>query len=85
MRTKRRASVFFFALAVAAAPLSWAEGLPAARPESVGLSAARLLRINETMKRYVDEGKWMGRARPSREAQACSRPRPTTRASSRCS
>lgn len=57
METRR---AFLLALAIAAAPLCWAQGLPAATPESVGLSAARLSRLGETMKRYVDEGKIAG-------------------------
>jgi CubicO group peptidase (beta-lactamase class C family) len=38
----------------------FAADLPKARPEVVGLSAARLARIGEVMQRYVDEGKLGG-------------------------
>lgn len=57
MKTRR---AFLLALAVAAAPPCWPQALPAATPESAGLSAARLSRLGETMKRYVDEGKVAG-------------------------
>ena len=59
-RKTRRVGAFLLALAFVAPPLGWAQGLPAAAPESVGLSAARLRRLSETMKRYVDEGKIAG-------------------------
>ena len=37
-----------------------AAGLPAAPPESLGFSPERLARIDDAMKRYVDEGKLAG-------------------------
>jgi CubicO group peptidase (beta-lactamase class C family) len=42
-----------------AVPL-WAQGLPAASPESVGMSAQRLARISETFKREVEQGNMAG-------------------------
>src|SRR5688572_12459929 len=56
----RQVLAFLFALALAGAPLSWAQGLPVTTPESVGMSTGRLKRINETMKRYIDDGKIAG-------------------------
>ena len=47
-------------LLLAAAPHAFGEGLPAGKPELVGLSAARLARIGEAMKRSVDEGRLAG-------------------------
>src|SRR5262245_65434112 len=50
-----------FSLALALAlPPARAQGLPAAPPESLGLSSVRLARIDEAMKRAVDEGKLAG-------------------------
>ena len=49
---------FLLALTLTASAL--AQGLPAAAPESVGMSAARLQRLSAAMKRAVDEGKAPG-------------------------
>jgi CubicO group peptidase (beta-lactamase class C family) len=38
----------------------FADELPIARPETVGLSSARLARLSEVMQRYVDEGRLGG-------------------------
>src|SRR5512137_1165805 len=47
-----------FALAIALPAL--AAELPRTRPETVGLSSARLARIGEVMQRYVDQGRLGG-------------------------
>jgi len=39
---------------------AFASGLPAAPPESLGFSPERLTRIDDAMKRYVDDGKLAG-------------------------
>ena len=46
-------------VALAVQPLA-AQGLPAASPESVGLSSDRLERIDRVMREYVDEGRIAG-------------------------
>jgi Beta-lactamase len=46
-------------VALAGPPLA-AQGLPAASPESVGLSSDRLERIDRVMREYVDEGRVAG-------------------------
>jgi CubicO group peptidase (beta-lactamase class C family) len=59
---RRIKSFRFFILAallLVAAPLT-ADKLPLARPETVGLSSARLERLSEVMQKYVDEGKLGG-------------------------
>ena len=50
----RRIGVFFLALALTAA------SLPADKPEAVGLSSERLLRINQMIQRYIDDGRISG-------------------------
>ena len=52
------AVVFVIALWTAAAAL--AQGLPAATPESIGMSGQRLARIGEAFKKEVDQGKLPG-------------------------
>ena len=42
------------------ASTGWADGIPTARPEEVGLSSERLARIAPVMQRYVDQGKVAG-------------------------
>lgn len=47
------------ALLIASAVLcsaSWAQGLPRAQPETVGMSAARLALLDSTLQHYVDSG-----------------------------
>jgi hypothetical protein len=41
--------------------LAWAQGLPAAKPEEVGLSSERLARITETLRHDVAQGTLPGR------------------------
>jgi len=53
---KSLALLVLFALALPA----FADKLPIARPETVGLSSARLARLSEVMQRYVDEGRLGG-------------------------
>jgi CubicO group peptidase (beta-lactamase class C family) len=53
-----------FAVSVAFAPAAWAQSapqpLPVAKPEQVGMSAEKLARIGQTLKREVDQGKLPG-------------------------
>jgi len=53
-----------FAVSVAFAPAAWAQSapqpLPAALPGEVGMSAEKLARIGQTLKREVDQGKLPG-------------------------
>jgi len=57
MNAKRLAFAFVTAFWTVAA---WAQGLPAAAPESVGMSAPRLARISDAFKKEIDEGKLPG-------------------------
>ena len=57
---KRFISAGLCVLALAAAPLAWAESLPTAKPEDLGLSSQRLQRIGEVFKQEVDQGKLPG-------------------------
>ena len=43
-----------------AAPLAFAQGLPTARPEEVGLSSARLARVTEMVKGEIAKGRYPG-------------------------
>lgn len=51
--------VMFVALAVSAA-IAWAQALPAARPEQVGLSSERLDRIGPMLRSEIEKGKFPG-------------------------
>jgi CubicO group peptidase (beta-lactamase class C family) len=51
-------SLWCAALGVAA--VSWGQGLPAASPESVGMSSERLARVTETFKNEVAQGRLPG-------------------------
>ena len=55
---RRGLAPFIVALTIAVS--SFAQGLPLAAPESVGMSAARLQRLSAAMKRAVDEEKLPG-------------------------
>lgn len=56
----------------------WAQGLPMARPEQVGLSAERLTRIGDVLQREIDKQKLPGAvalvARRGRVPWSLSRP-----------
>ena len=54
MTSMRRIGILLLALTFTAA------SLPADKPEAVGLSSERLLRINQMIQRYVDEGQITG-------------------------
>jgi CubicO group peptidase (beta-lactamase class C family) len=56
--TRRVAATLVLVLTLTASAL--AQGLPAAAPESVGMSGARLKRLSAAMKRAVDEGRAAG-------------------------
>ncbi len=60
MNAKRMAIRFAAGIAFLAAVASWAQGLPVAAPESVGMSAPRLARIGEAFKKEIDQGKLPG-------------------------
>lgn len=60
MRLKRILTLAVSVTALGSAAVLWAQGLPTATPESVGLSAQRLARIGETFKREVDQGNLPG-------------------------
>jgi CubicO group peptidase (beta-lactamase class C family) len=48
------------AIAVAAAPLAWAQSLPSAQPEQVGMSTQRLQNVAQVFKQEIDQGKLPG-------------------------
>ncbi len=50
---------FLFIVALLQTPL-FAQGLPVAKPESVGMSSERLKRIEPLIQKYVDDGKLAG-------------------------
>ncbi len=54
-----RRAVLVLALAFCSLPL-WPQKLPTARPEAVGLSSARLERIDRLMAEYVEQGRLVG-------------------------
>ena len=60
MRFRRSFKSFAPAIALAIALPALAAELPRTRPETVGLSSARLARIGEVMQRYVDQGRLGG-------------------------
>lgn len=60
MRLSKSFKFFILAIILAMALPAFAEKLPTARPETVGLSTERLARIGEVMQRYVDEGRLGG-------------------------
>ncbi len=60
MRTKRFASVAVCVVVLWSAAVVWAQGLPPAPPESVGMSGQRLGRIGEALKQEVAQGKLPG-------------------------
>jgi hypothetical protein len=61
MNCKTRFSALIFVLAMAGASL--AQELPAAKPESVGLSSERLGRISATVQRSIDDKRIAGASR----------------------
>jgi CubicO group peptidase (beta-lactamase class C family) len=60
MSAKRLAFGLVLSIASLAAAGSWAQGLPAAAPESVGMSAQRLARIGDAFRKEIDQGKLPG-------------------------
>jgi CubicO group peptidase (beta-lactamase class C family) len=60
-RARWRSGGLLVAALLALLPLqAYAQGLPAAPPEEVGLSAERLSRITETMQAFADSGRFAG-------------------------
>jgi len=60
MRTNRVTVVLVSIIALWTAAAAWAQGLPAATPESVGMSAQRLARIGDAFRKEIDQGKLPG-------------------------
>ena len=65
MTSRRAAAAVFTAAILSAAALfasagAWAQGLPAAPADSVGMSAQKLARITETFRKDIDQGKLPG-------------------------
>ena len=60
MNALRPAVVLISVLALFTAAAAWAQGLPAAAPESVGMSTQRLARIAEAFRKEIDQGKLPG-------------------------
>jgi CubicO group peptidase (beta-lactamase class C family) len=60
MKSKLIATLVLAVAAVCATALSWAQGLPVAPPESVGMSAQRLSRISEAFRQQIDQGNLPG-------------------------
>src|SRR5829696_4344568 len=56
-RPSLRHTLASFIVSVVVTASAFAQGLPIATPESVGMSGARLQRLSSAMKRAVDEGK----------------------------
>lgn len=60
-RSMRVAIAYSFCIAaLGVAAVSWAQGLPAASPESVGMSSERLSRVTQTFKEEVSQGRLPG-------------------------
>ncbi|MFQ5790111.1 MAG: serine hydrolase domain-containing protein [Acidobacteriota bacterium] len=60
-RTRISASILpFMLLLLSVAPCLWAQGLPSAPPEDVGLSGERLQRLNGVLQGYVDRDEVAG-------------------------
>ena len=60
MSAKRIACGLVFSAALVTAAGPWAQGLPSAAPESVGMSAQRLARIGDAFRKEIDQGKLPG-------------------------
>jgi CubicO group peptidase (beta-lactamase class C family) len=60
MSAKRLAAVVLFSIGFVSAALAWAQGLPVASPESVGMSAPKLAHIGDAFKKEIDQGKLPG-------------------------
>ncbi len=60
MGAKRLSAILSAFIALAFACAAFAQGLPAASPESVGMSAPKLARIGEAFKKEIDAGKLPG-------------------------
>lgn len=60
MSTKRTAVALVSIIVLCTAAAAWAQGLPSAAPESVGMSAQRLARIGDAFKKEIDQGKLPG-------------------------
>ena len=60
MSAKRLAAIALFSIGFVSAAVAWAQGLPAATPESVGMSAQRLARIGDAFRKEIDQGKLPG-------------------------
>jgi len=57
---KRTAAVFALLLSLGATSLAWAQALPTAAPEAVGLSSQKLARVTELVKGEIAKGRYPG-------------------------
>ena len=60
MSSRRAAAAILSAATLFASAAAWAQGLPAAPADSVGMSAQKLARIAETFRKDIDQGKLPG-------------------------
>jgi len=60
MSSRRAAAAILSAATLFASAAAWAQGLPAAPADSVGMSAQKLARIAETFRKEIDQGKLPG-------------------------
>jgi CubicO group peptidase (beta-lactamase class C family) len=60
MGAKRAAVVLVSFICLWTTAAAWAQGLPAATPETVGMSAQRLARIGDAFRKEIDQGKLPG-------------------------
>ena len=60
MNARCNAIAMFFALSIFTAVACWGQGLPAAAPESVGMSGQKLARIGEAFRKEIEQGKLPG-------------------------
>ncbi|MBN1833992.1 MAG: serine hydrolase, partial [Deltaproteobacteria bacterium] len=59
-RVVKLSSIILFILVFSFSSMVSAETIPAARPEKMGFSSARLERIHELMQRNIDDGNFAG-------------------------
>src|SRR5262249_57840145 len=57
---KRTVAVFALLLSLGATSLAWAQALPTAAPEAVGLSSQKLARVTELVKGEIAKGRYPG-------------------------
>jgi CubicO group peptidase (beta-lactamase class C family) len=57
---KKSVALVTLVVSVFLAALAWADALPTATPEEVGLSSARLARVTEVVKAEIAKGRYSG-------------------------